>query len=145
MRWKLIDRITELEPGVRAEGILGVSFDAATLDRPDPELGLPRLLLLEAIADLVSWLVIATTDFAKRPLAASFDRATLGRTVGPGERVAVECELLKLNDDAGLIRGRARVDDEIVAELERGTCALVDLQELHDPEEIRAELAELRG
>lgn len=144
MRWKLLDRITELEPGRSARGVVGVSFEAANLRRPDPgERGLPRLLALESIGQLASWLVIASSDFARRPVLGSFDRARLGRAVEAGERLLVEVELHRLYETAGLMSGRATVDGETVAEVERASCALIPLGELEDPEEVRAEYGEL--
>jgi hypothetical protein len=139
VRWKLLDRIEALEPGRRASGVFGVSFEAATLERPGAELTLPRILALEAIGELASWLVIVSTDFARRPLLGSFGRATLGRDLGPGERVEVECELDRLHETAGLVSGRARVGSEVVATIERASCGLLPLGELEDPEDVRAE------
>ena len=60
MRWKLLDRIHELEPGRRARGVFGVSFELATLvfedehrlislDRVD-ETGEQRWLALGAVS-----------------------------------------------------------------------------------------------
>jgi 3-hydroxyacyl-[acyl-carrier-protein] dehydratase len=146
MRWKLLDRIVELEPGRRALGVWGVSYDAATLERPDARAAtLPRVLVLESIGQLASWLVIASTGFARRPVMGSFDRAVFARDLFPGERVTVEAELHRLYDTAGLVSGRALVDGEVVAEVARATCGLLPLEELEDPDEVRAELLELRG
>jgi len=143
VRWKLLDRIETIEPGRRAAGVFGVSFEAATLDRPDGATTLPRVLALEAIGELAAWLVIVTTDFARRPLLGSFERARLARDLDPGERVAVEVELDRLHETAGRVSGRALVGSEVVAEVERAHCALVDLAELEDRDEVRAEYATL--
>jgi 3-hydroxymyristoyl/3-hydroxydecanoyl-(acyl carrier protein) dehydratase len=143
VRWKLLDRVTELERGKRASGIFGVSFEAATLDGPSCRAVLPRVLALEAIGELAAWLVIVSTDFARRPLLGSFERARFARDLEAGERVRVECELARLYEAAGLVSGRAFVGDALVAEVERASCALVPLGELEDPEEVRAEWGQL--
>jgi 3-hydroxyacyl-[acyl-carrier-protein] dehydratase len=143
VRWKLLDRIFELERGRRARGMFGVSFEAATLEGPHGGTTLPRILALEAIGELVSWLVIVSTDFARRPLIGSFERARLGRSLESGERVIVECELSRLYDTAGRVSGRALVGDEVVAEVELASCALLPLEDLEDPEEARAEYGAL--
>src|SRR5271163_662383 len=133
MRWKLLDRVLDLERGKRASGIFGVSFEAATLDGPHLRAVLPRVLALEAIGELAAWLVIVSTDFARRPLLGSFERARFERDLEAGERVRVECELSRLHDTAGLVSGRALVGDAVVASVERASCALVPLDELEDP------------
>jgi 3-hydroxyacyl-[acyl-carrier-protein] dehydratase len=139
VRWKLLDRITAVERGRRASGVLGVSFEAATLERPSGREGtLPRVLALDAIGELAAWLIIVSTDFARRPLLGSFERARLGRDLEAGERVRVECELDRLHETAGLLNGRALVGDEVVATVERASCALVPLASLEDPEEVKA-------
>lgn len=143
MRWKLLDRIEALERGKRASGIFGVSFEAATLDGPHARPVLPRVLALEAIGELAAWLVIVSTDFARRPLLGSFERAHFGRDLEAGERVRVECELERLHEAAGLVHGRALVGDTVVAAVERASCALVPLSDLEDPDEVRAEWAQL--
>ena len=143
MRWKLLDRILELEPGRRAQGAFGVSFEAATLDRPDGRSVLPRVLALEAIGELAAWLFIVSTDFARRPLLGSFEQARLARDLEAGERVRIECELERLHETAGRVRGRALVGDELVAEVAGANCALLALEELEDPDEVRAEYAAL--
>lgn len=139
MRWRFLDRIESLEKGRRARGAYGVSFEVATLERPGAEGTSPRILALEAIGELAAWLVIASTDFQRRPVLGSFDRCRLGRDVGPGERVTVECELVRLYETAGLVNGRATIGDELIAQVERASCGLLPLSELEDPDEVRAE------
>jgi 3-hydroxymyristoyl/3-hydroxydecanoyl-(acyl carrier protein) dehydratase len=146
VRWKLLDRVTELSPGARARGVLGVSFEMATLERPEPgPPGLPAVLALEAIAELAAWLVIASTDFRRRPLLGTFDRARLlARELGPGERLQVSCELERLYEAAALVSGRATSErGEVVAQVERAAVRLAPLEWFEDPEDVRAEYKEL--
>ena len=82
MRFLFVDRIDRLVRDRRARGIKTVSFEEGFLRSPYSRPGeFPRLLVLESVAQLASWLVLYSTDFEKVPLLARLDRVEIRESV----------------------------------------------------------------
>jgi 3-hydroxyacyl-[acyl-carrier-protein] dehydratase len=149
VRFRLLDRVDLLEPRARAVGRKALSFEEYTLERPHYSVGtLPGTLLLEAVAQLGTWLVLASTDFRRAPLVVTIDRAELVSPLAMGEVAALEVRVRSFHDDAARLDGVARVAGEGGRELARIAgvgCTLVDAALLHDVAAARVELEALCG
>ena len=86
MRFVLIDRILELEPGRRA--VATVRFDAAHDVFADHFPGMPivpGVLVTEAMGQTGGWLLAATHGFESWPLLVMISNAKFRRLVRPDE------------------------------------------------------------
>lgn len=90
MRYYLIDKVTELERGVRARGVKCVTLTDEVLHDHFPDFPtLPGALIVEAAAQLAGFLLELTFNGDGRPLVRALlvqiERAKFYETVGPGE------------------------------------------------------------
>jgi 3-hydroxyacyl-[acyl-carrier-protein] dehydratase len=116
----LVDRIEELEPGVRAVGIKNVTqnepfFQGHFPDNPV----MPGVLVVEAMAQVGAVGVMAGGEHKdKLALFAGIDGVRFRRQVLPGDVLRMEVEIERLKGRVGRGRGRATVGDERVCEAE---------------------------
>ncbi len=116
----LVDRIEELEPGVRAVGIKNVSqnepfFEGHFPDRPI----MPGVLIVEALAQVGAVGVVALEEYRGRmALFAGIDSVRFRRQVVPGDVLTMEVEISRLKGRAGRGKGAAKVGSERVCEAE---------------------------
>jgi 3-hydroxyacyl-[acyl-carrier-protein] dehydratase len=117
VRFVLIDRFLELEPGVRAVALK--TFDPGEEVFRDHFPGLaivPGVLLTEAMGQAGGWLLAATLGFSRWPLLAMIDRAKFRRLVRPGEEIRLEAVVRSSRDTDYEIAGEASVGGERVAQ-----------------------------
>ncbi len=116
----LVDRIEELEPGVRALGIKNVSQNEPFFQGHFPDYPvMPGVLIIEALAQVGAVGVMAGGEHRdKLALFAGIDGVRFRRQVLPGDVLALEVEIGRLKGRAGRGTGRATVGDERVCEAE---------------------------
>lgn len=146
MRFLFVDRILELENNKHAVGIKNVSFSDEWLVDIAPNFPvMPRSLTIEAIAQLISWLVICSRDFTVKPVAVMTDGTQFTDDVRPGDQMLLRAEITSMHDDDALCCGTAEVDGKIVTRLTNGVCAFVPLDELEYRDDVRARAYALMG
>lgn len=89
----LLDRIDELEPGVRATAMASVS-----VAQP-----FPQILLVESVAQLAG--VLTIQQEGEGGFLAAIDRAEFGRSPQVGDRLTVNARLLKSFGRLFLVEG----------------------------------------
>jgi 3-hydroxyacyl-[acyl-carrier-protein] dehydratase len=116
----LVDRIEELEPGVRALGIKNVSQNEPFFQGHFPDYPvMPGVLIIEALAQVGAVGVMAGGEHRdKLALFAGIDGVRFRRQVLPGDVLSLEVEIGRLKGRAGRGTGRATVGDERVCEAE---------------------------
>jgi len=116
----LVDRIEEVEPGVRAVGIKNVSQNEPFFEGHFPDYPvMPGVLIVEAMAQVGAVGVMALEEFrGKLALFAGIDGVRFRRQVLPGDTLRMEVELTRLKSRAGRGKGTATVDGERVCEAE---------------------------
>ena len=111
----LVDRIEELEPGIRAVGVKAVTYDEPYFSGHFPdEPVMPGVLQIEACAQ-VGAVAILSLDENKGKTAyfGGISSARFKRKVVPGDVLTMECEIIKRKGPVGVGKATAKVGDEI--------------------------------
>jgi 3-hydroxyacyl-[acyl-carrier-protein] dehydratase len=116
----LVDRIEELEPGVRAVGIKNVTQNEPFFQGHFPGYPvMPGVLIIEAMAQVGAVGVMAGGEHKdKLALFAGIDGVRFRRQVLPGDVLTIEVQIERLKGRVGRGRGRAEVSGERVCEAE---------------------------
>ena len=116
----LVDRIEELEPGVRALGIKNVSQNEPFFQGHFPDYPvMPGVLIIEALAQVGAVGVMAGGEHRdKLALFTGIDGVRFRRQVLPGDVLTLEVEIGRLKGRVGRGTARATVGDERVCEAE---------------------------
>ena len=115
-----VDRVTSLDPGVRATGMWALTGDEWFFPGHFPgRPTLPGVLMCEAIAQLGAIAVLTDPRFAgKLPLFGGLDGARFRRQVGPGDTLELRVELGRMSARAGKGTGSALLRGETACECE---------------------------
>lgn len=111
----LVDKIEELEPGIRAVGVKAVTYDEPYFSGHFPdEPVMPGVLQIEACAQ-VGAVAILSLDENKGKTAyfGGISSARFKRKVVPGDVLTMECEIIKRKGPVGVGKATAKVGDEI--------------------------------
>lgn len=116
----LVDRITELEEGVKISGYKNVTANEQFFQGHFPEEPvMPGVLILEAIAQVGAVAILKKEEFkGKIPLFAGADKVRFRQKVVPGDKLELTCEIIKLRGPVGIGKGVATVDGKKVCEAE---------------------------
>lgn len=115
-----VDRVTELEPGVRAVGTWQLNGDEWFFSGHFPgRPTLPGVLMCESIAQLGAIAVLTEPRYAgKLPLFGGLDGARFRRQVVPGDELELRVELQRMSARAGRGSGTALLRGETACECE---------------------------
>jgi len=124
----LVDRVLELEPGVRISAIKNVSANEPFFQGHFPgHPVMPGVLMIEALAQAAAVLTYVTmkTSYPEGTLFlfAGIDGARFKRPVGPGDQLNLEVTMDRIKRGVGKFTCRALVDGELACEAEL-MCAL---------------------
>ena len=116
----LVDRIEEVEPGVRAVGIKSVTQNEPFFQGHFPDYPvMPGVLIVEAMAQVGAVGVMSLEEYrGKLALFAGIDGVRFRRQVVPGDVLTMEVEIERLKGKIGRGKGRAMVGGERVCEAE---------------------------
>lgn len=111
----LIDRITELVPGVRAVGYKNVTNNEPVFTGHFPGNPLlPGVYMIEALAQLGGTVVLEPGEFSRKtPYLAGIDKVKFRRPVVPGDRLDMEARLGKTRRNIGWVTVEASVDGQL--------------------------------
>ncbi|MBO5278392.1 MAG: 3-hydroxyacyl-ACP dehydratase FabZ [Lachnospiraceae bacterium] len=117
----LVDRIEELEPGVRATGYKAVSFDEYYFRGHFPgEPVMPGVLQIEALAQVGAVAILSLEENkGKTAYFGAINSAKFKRKVVPGDVLKLEVEIIKRKGPIGVGKAVASVDGQaaVIAEL----------------------------
>ena len=124
----LVDRVLELEPGVRIVAIKHVSVNEPHFQGHFPgHPVMPGVLVIEALAQAAAVLTYVTmkTSYPEGTLFlfAGIDGARFKRPVEPGDQLRLEATMDRVKRGVGKFTCRALVDGEVACEAEL-MCAL---------------------
>src|SRR5213592_648764 len=114
----LVDRITEFEVDKRIVGIKNVSLNERYLSHAtNGSPVLPPTILTEAVAQVGAIMILAKPENRDRlPYFMGIERVRYRRPVHPGDVVVIEASVIRLRSRMGLLKGVARVDDNVVVD-----------------------------
>lgn len=116
----LVDRVVELEPGLRAVGEKLVSANEPQFMGHFPGNPImPGVLIIEALAQTGAVAALSLPENkGKLVLFAGIDSVRFKRVVRPGDLVRLEVSLDKIRRGIGKGSGRATVEGQLVCEAE---------------------------
>lgn len=132
MRFHLVDRIDAHEPAqsVRARKVTSLSEEFWDQTPAGPIM--PPPLVLEALCQAGTWLIMISTDRRKRAALLSIASVSFIDDVRPGDVVVLDGRVESMTDEIAVLSGRAHVDGRTVLEATDIMCALIDAAQLAD-------------
>ena len=116
MRHFWLDRIVNLEPGVRASGVKAVALAEDQFEAHFPgNPVLPGVYLLEGLAQTAGVLIHQSIEGRLLAVLVSIERARFLTFARPGDQVRLETEIESLESTVARARGTALVGDRTIA------------------------------
>lgn len=114
----LVDRILEVEDGVRAVGLKNVTANEPFFQGHFPGYPvMPGVLILEALAQVGAFAILnVEANRGKIGLLAGVDGFRFRRQVTPGDTLTLEVKITRLKGTIGKGQATAKVGEELVAE-----------------------------
>ncbi len=116
----LIDRVTEMVPGQSIKGYKNVSFNEPFFAGHFPgEPVMPGVLQIEALAQLGAVAVLSMEENkGKIAYFAGIKEAKFKQKVVPGDRLDLECEIIKIKGPLGIGAVKASVNGKLACKAE---------------------------
>jgi 3-hydroxyacyl-[acyl-carrier-protein] dehydratase len=133
VRFHLIDRVDAFEPSksVRARKVTSLSEDYWEQDG-DGEPAMPPPFVLEALCQAATWLIMISTERAKRAALLSIGSVDWHGDVRPGEILEMAGEIGSFGNETAVVSGHVSVEGRTVLEAQDIMCALIDADTLAD-------------
>ena len=116
----LIDCIEELEPGVRAVGYKAVTFHEDFFRGHFPqEPVMPGVLIVEALEQTGAVAILSVPENkGKVAYFGAINNAKFKKKVVPGDKLKLECEIIKQKGPVGVGKATATVDGKVAVAAE---------------------------
>ncbi len=114
----LVDRVLEVEPGVRAIGLKNVTVNEEFFQGHFPKNPImPGVMIIESMAQVGGIMILSHEEHrGKNAVLATVEECKFRRPVKPGDTLIHEATMLRQRGNMGKVRCVARVDDQVVAE-----------------------------
>jgi len=116
----LVDRIIEIEPGVKAVGIKNVTINEEFFQGHFPgQPIMPGVLIIEAMAQVAGMLAFHSgATVQKSVYFMSIEKAKFRKPVLPGDQLRLEIQILQHRGNVWRFSGNALVEGKVAAEAE---------------------------
>lgn len=114
----LVDRVTSIEPGLRAKGYKNLTANEQFFEGHFPfKPIMPGVLMVEALAQLGCIAILMKDEFkGSLGVFTGIDGLKFRTMVQPGDRLDMEVELLKMKGPVGKMRAIAKVGEKTACE-----------------------------
>lgn len=114
----LVDRIEEIEPGIRAVGRKCVTMNEPFFQGHFPgKAVMPGVIILEALAQTGAVTLLSCEEHrGKLVYFGAMDKVKFKRQVIPGDVLKLNVQITKIKGDFGVGRAVAYVDDQVAVE-----------------------------
>ena len=115
MRFSLIDRIVELEPGKHVTAVKSLTMAEEYLADHFPNFPvMPGVLMLEALTQAGAWLVRVTEDFAHSMVVLKqANNVKYAQFVEPGQTLTVKVDIVKMEGREVRLKGIGTVNGRL--------------------------------
>lgn len=115
MRFELIDRILEIQPGVKIRAVKNLTIAEEYLGDHFPNFPvMPGVLMLESLTQAGSWLIRATEDFAHSIIVLSqANNLRYGQFVQPGSTLSVTADIVGMTERETKLKAQGVVDGRL--------------------------------
>ncbi len=116
----LLDRVEELDPGVRAVAYKNVTYNEPFFAGHFPqEPVMPGVLMVEALAQAGAVAILSLEENkGKTAYFGGINSARFRKKVVPGDVLKLECEIIKRKGPIGVGNAKASVNGEVVVNAE---------------------------
>jgi 3-hydroxyacyl-[acyl-carrier-protein] dehydratase len=116
----LVDRVVEIEPGIKAVGIKNVTVNEQFFQGHFPgQPIMPGVLIIEAMAQVAGVLAFRSgAPVGKSVYFMSIEKAKFRRPVVPGDQLRLEINVLQRRENVWKCSGNATVEEKVAAETE---------------------------
>jgi 3-hydroxyacyl-[acyl-carrier-protein] dehydratase len=138
VRFHLIDRVDSYEQSksVRARKVTSLSEEYWE-QGDDGQLAMPPPFVLEALCQAATWLIMISTERAKRAALLSIGSVDWHSDVRPGEVLEMAGEVGSFGAETAVVSGHVNVEGRTVLEAQDIMCALIDADTLADLDETK--------
>jgi 3-hydroxyacyl-[acyl-carrier-protein] dehydratase len=105
---------------------------------------MPHTFIIEAVAQAGGWLISVSSDFKKAAIPVALGTVEFRGVVRSRDNLILEVEIESLREEAVVITGRAKVEGEVVGEMDRILFVLIDANQLEEPEKTKLLLSSLK-
>jgi 3-hydroxyacyl-[acyl-carrier-protein] dehydratase len=120
MRFLFFDRVIELEKGRFIRGVKSFSLSEEFLRNHFGKIALvPGAIMIEAMAQLLGWLIVYSSDFRASALMSLVEDVTVTPRLRPGFRAEIYGEIVSISKTDSLGSARMTVDGQAIASINR--------------------------
>jgi 3-hydroxyacyl-[acyl-carrier-protein] dehydratase len=112
MRFNLVDRIVEVQPGRLIRAVKSLTLGEEYLADHFPSFPvMPGVLMLQTLVEAGAWLLRISEDFTHSIIVLREARnVKYGKFMEPGRRMEVTAEIVELQDELASFKGRGEVN-----------------------------------
>jgi 3-hydroxyacyl-[acyl-carrier-protein] dehydratase len=120
MRFLFYDKVVKLEKGSRITGLKSFALSEEFMRRHFSKKALvPGVIMIEAMAQVLGWLVIYSHDFRISAVMSLIEGVTVQPALQPGVTVEIHGEIISTSKRDSLGRAWITLDGQTIASLDR--------------------------
>jgi len=114
MRFNLLDRITEVVPGVSLKAIKNLTLGEEYLADHFPTFPvMPGVLMLETLVEAGAWLLRITEDYKHSVIVLREAKGVkYGTFMEPGRQMTISVELVEKDDNTAVFKGKGEMEGQ---------------------------------